>query len=119
MQSKITPRHSFTLPAPYRGQLRRKVLTAVRNAKRFITVRRLLFVGGGLLCVAIAGFLASFCWPRSVVFSYSQTSCFVNPVALPRLVSQKQSAAYKASLQPTFTIAGYPLYSHLGAPAAV
>lgn len=112
MQSKITPRHSFTLPAPYRGQLRRKVLTAVRNAKRFITVRRLLFVGGGLLCVAIASLLASFCWPRSVVFSYSQTNCFVNPVALPRLVSQKQSAAYKASLQPTFTIAGYPLYSH-------
>ncbi len=55
--------------------------------------------------------IVSFCWPRTITFSYSQPNCFANPVVLPNLVSRKPSHAFKATLSGGITIAGHQLFS--------
>lgn len=64
-------------------------------------------------CVLVLGYMLVFFWPASVVFSYNQAqTCFTNPMFLPGLIRAEPSDNFTITPINSFSIAGFPLYSH-------
>ncbi len=61
--------------------------------------------------VLLAAYFANFLTPRSVSYSFANTSCSNNLILLPRLHRTNQTSAYRLETSGGLKVAGYPLSS--------
>lgn len=116
LETKMT--NKTALPATAIARLRTRCYRAIvlckaglHQLKKYCNRRNFLYIAGGSLVLFGVAYAVAFFVPRNVNFSYSSTTCFTNPVVLPRLVTKKANATYRAVPQTAVTILGYPVYA--------
>lgn len=91
---------------------RKYLAGALRHIKTRINLRHIVLGGSAVVGVLGVAYLTQFFWPRTITFSYARETCVTNPVFLPGIVSPSEAKSYKTTMRASFSIAGYPIYSH-------